>query len=155
MFQNYLIVDCGYTSRLIEHYDEMEIKPLFIFDDLWGEGLTRFDTTDEDVELFFDHEDIDHIDTGTIVFGSNDNLKIVNIVKMLQVFHHCDFFYIDDYYGVDPEEDHPELRDIIDADLDNFVKDGDEYYHGTLYRVDITQTPNTKVMTLHFDSESG
>lgn len=152
--QNYLIVDCGYTSRLIEHFDEMDPKPIFIYDSLWGDGLTKFDCTDAEVEKMCIYG---IISDGTIVFRykDNDQFSIVETVKMLQQFRHCAFFYIDDYYGIDPDEDHSNLREIVDSDLNNFVNDNVEYYNGTLYEVKITEVPDYKVTYLYFDSESG
>lgn len=153
VFQNYLIVDCFYTSRLVEHIETMDPKPLLISDCMYGDGLTRLDATNEDIDILENCTGYD--DDGTIVFASNDDLKAVEIIKMLQTYHHCGFFYIDSYYGLYPEGNHSQLREIVDEDLDNFVKDGDEYYHGTLYQVDIKELPNCKIMTLHFDTESG
>ena len=37
---HYLIINCGYTARLLKHVKYMNPKPLFIFDSLWGNGLT-------------------------------------------------------------------------------------------------------------------
>lgn len=161
---NYLIVNCGYTSRLLKHYAEMNPKPSFIWDKLWGEGLVNFDTPSEELEtikkLFPDQTDLSY---GTIAFRYRDEEKfnIVKTVEMLGGFQHCAFFYINRNYwrGTEGIDDPP--RRIKDSDLDNFVKDGPDYYCGTLYEVRRFQVKRTdttvpmKVTYLVFDTESG
>ena len=152
--QNYLIINCGYTSRLIDKVDEMETKPIFIYDRVWGDGLTKYDCTDAEIDMLIDLHDI--VTDGTIVFrySENEQINIVETVKMLQRFEHCGFFYIDQYYGEDVD-DEDLRREIVDADLVNFVYHSDEYYYGTLFEVKMTDLPNYKVIRLDFDSESG
>lgn len=154
LIKKFLVVDCGYTSRLIRHYDDMEVKPILIYDDVLGSGLTRFNNVyDEELETILASGIRDL--SGVIVFRLvDDEVKIADIIKMLQRFAHCAFFFIDRCYG-ECFDDGVERREIIDSDLDDFVENNDEYYYGTLYEVDHEEIDRNKIITLKFDTESG
>jgi hypothetical protein len=184
---NYLVINCGYTSRLIKHVDKMIIKPIFIYDPIWN----KYNDTEPMIQFEgCEYEDIKKVVNGckeknlsyegTIVFKYQQGVNIVNLVKSLQKYQHCGFFFIDDRYGNSMLEDctkeeyekeydikltdeefkekrlkFENMREIKDLDLDHFVRKNEEYYYGTLYEVEIIQKDDYKITYLEFDTESG
>lgn len=152
----YLIVNCGYTSRLIRHYENMIYKPIYIYDDLCGDGLTDFENCTK--------YDVDQcgLENGIIVFKF-DGISCIDIVKHLQSFDHCGMFSFDNHNiydddGNEIEKDDPNFdnrRMITNDDIKNFDVDSEIYYCGTLDTVNIIKKDNDVIYTLEFDTESG
>lgn len=104
----YILVDCGYTARLLDHTYEMYAKfpkgvaIVGIYDCLWGNGTYSFgDKVDEKAILsFLDKEGID-TQHGTILLRvPNMNLKQVsNVISILMDCDHCGFFDWDNVLG--------------------------------------------------------
>ena len=179
----YLIINTGYTARILEHLrqkrKEIEKKPLFIWDELWGLGLTRFgEGGDEDIQKIKEcFEDIREIDFGTICYKyeQDEEFDPIGIVKSLIEMDYCGFFFINRPYGKDTKEIDPEtnepfddpmdleeakqlgMREICNNDLNDFEGCGDTHnvYEGTLCEVRIIQQEDFKIVYLTFDCESG
>lgn len=156
----YLIVNCGYTARLVKHVRKMIPKPIFIWDNLQGDGLYCYQDPEEAVKLskIVGYE----IKSGTICFkyDNPEEFDIIETIKMLQGFRHCAFFYIDDTYGWDEDEDGEDTRRMItNEDLKSFDNKqqfgGDEYYCGTLYKCKHIEKDDMNITFMTFDTESG
>lgn len=88
----YLIVNCGYTARLVKYVRKMIPKPIFIWDNLWGDGLYCCQDPEEAVKLakiIVGYE----LKSGTICFkyDNPEEFNIIGTIKMLQEFDHCAF----------------------------------------------------------------
>jgi hypothetical protein len=152
----YLIVNCGYTARLVKYVGKMAVKPYFIWDNMWGKGLYCSELTKDIAELIkmFGGD----LTSGTICFkyDNPDEFNIIEVIKMLQEFDHCACFFIDDVYGAEDEED--ERRMITNNDLYTFDKEfgeDKEYFCGTLYQCKYVEKDGMNIMFMQFDTESG
>jgi len=155
---NYLIIVCGYTARLVKYAEEIEPKPIFIWDDICGNGLHLCQDPEEAVKLAKIVGN--KIKSGTICFKYDDTeeFDIIETIQMLQEFDHCGFFFIDRSYGWDKDGEDPR-RMITNSDLKSFDNDkpfgGDEYYCGTLYECNHIEKDDMNIMFMTFDTESG
>ena len=183
MTSTYLVIHCGYTSRLLGcprtgPTDELLAHPnLFaIKDTLWCRQVGK-----PPLSLFngVTQEEFDGLQVicppldGIIIFrfGPSENGPLVDTVKLVSAYDFCSFFSIDDVYahplqevyeeeqGMDCEDAKDkvmgELRPVEDGDLDSFDPVSSDYYAGTLYRVVVIKEGDRKVYILTFDSESG
>lgn len=181
----FLIIDCGYTSRLLGcprtgPTDELLAHPnLFaIKDTVWGDAENPpFSLFNGALQKDFDtlQASCPPLD-GVIIFrfGSSENAPLVETVKMVASYDFCSFFEIDTiYYQADRREAYEEqgmsyeeaeakvkeeMREICDEDLEDpesFDSESSDYYCGTLYKVLKIQEKDHKIFILTFDSESG
>lgn len=99
---DYLIVECGYTSRLEQHVDDIHkyfndecdnnnIKVLFIKDRIWGSGLVEYNEHNLHTE-FTNRNMINEETDGTICFKVSDLRECYDVMSHLMEYHHCGFF---------------------------------------------------------------
>jgi len=153
---NYLIVNCGYTSRLLNDTENLEkICLIYIWDELWGsEGATFYNGCKQKTLDMLNGEMSERLNSGTIGFRYNDedDFSIISCVQDIISKNHCAFFMIEDRYG---EEDENKSDMITDEDIDNFEERKDKFYCGTLYQVSVVKKPCLTIRYLKFDTESG
>lgn len=149
----YLVVNCNYTNRLVQYMDEMDPKPIIIYDTLndCGPHAAYYNANESEIKLFTSElktRDGSPLD-GIIVFGSNEKLNRLNICTMLEQFKHCACFSC--HSEPDPADDHP-LPPITEDDLDK--EDAAQHYScGTLYEVEHITRDQTSITVMSFDTE--
>ena len=166
---NYLVINCGYTSRFVRNGNikDMKHKPVFIWDSLWGKGLyhisgkTSKDYTYEAIQDLVPHFPVGHdLTQGTIVFrydDDSDEFDIIETIKELQGFNHCAFFVIDNDYDFDMEETEAEeegTREMITNEMLDKFNDKEtkkKYYYGTLYKFRLIKSGENTIRYMQFD----
>lgn len=145
---HYLVVNCGYTRRLIPYIGEMDPKPILIYDRNYAKGIDvieSYGATEQELALFTGPDP--NYGCGIIVFGSNEKLDRLAICDMLARYKHCAFFSIIEYDD--------SKRSITEADLDNPDFRPEDVTCGSLYRVKRIKLLEVDITVMTFDTESG
>lgn len=106
---SYIVFDTDYTARinkqkLMEELSETNIKPLYVYDTLWGQGRTLLTLEPNEQELTELQEAVSFVienDSGTIAFKVHSMYNIFTLYRILKDLEYCAMFDIEDIQFVE------------------------------------------------------